>query len=74
MDASQFGAFDLREELRDDGVKVTLIEPGMVDTPFFDQRKPDAMQADDVAGAVLYAISQPENVLTGEIWIEPMKR
>ncbi|MCC4295916.1 MAG: SDR family oxidoreductase [Aurantimonas coralicida] len=65
---------NLREELRDDGVKVTLIEPGMVDTPFFDQRKPDAMQADDVAGAVLYAISQPENVLTGEIWIEPMKR
>ncbi|MEF2550537.1 SDR family oxidoreductase [Aurantimonas sp. A2-1-M11] len=65
---------NLREELREHGVKVTLIEPGMVDTPFFDQPKPDAMQADDVAGAVLYAISQPENVLAGEIWIEPMKR
>ena len=26
----------LRQELNDTGVRVTLIEPGMVDTPFFD--------------------------------------
>ena len=27
-----------RQELHDKGVRVTSIEPGMVDTPFFDQR------------------------------------
>ena len=63
---------NLREEMRSKGVKVTLIEPGMVDTPFFSQDKPNALKADDVARAVIYAISQPENVLAGEIWVEPL--
>jgi len=70
---SGYGA-NLREEMRDKGVKVTLIEPGMVNTPFFDDPKPNAMDADDVARAVIYAISQPENVLAGEIWVEPLNR
>ncbi|MAU98059.1 MAG: short-chain dehydrogenase [Fulvimarina sp.] len=70
---SGYGA-NLREEMREKGVKVTLIEPGMVDTPFFDQPKPGALVADDIARAVLYALSQPENVLAGEIWVEPLKR
>ena len=65
---------NLREEMREKGVKVTLIEPGMVDTPFFDERKPNALVADDIARAVLYAVSQPENVLAGEIWVEPLNR
>ena len=66
--------YNLREELRGSGIRVTLIEPGMVDTPFFDQPKPGALVADDIARAVLYALSQPENVLAGEIWVEPLKR
>ena len=32
----------LRQELNGTGVRVTLIEPGMVDTPFFDNRPTDA--------------------------------
>ena len=63
---------NLREEMRSKGVKVTLIEPGMVDTPFFSQSKPKAIKADDVARAVIYAVSQPQNVLAGEIWVEPL--
>ncbi|MDX1605269.1 MAG: SDR family oxidoreductase, partial [Candidatus Competibacterales bacterium] len=49
--------YGLREELRGTGVRVTLIEPGMVDTPFFDEPKPDALRPEDIARAVLYAVS-----------------
>lgn len=61
-----------RQELNDTGVRVTVIEPGMVDTPFFDN--PDSsgrLQADDVAGAVMFAVSQPEHVDVNEILIRP---
>jgi NADP-dependent 3-hydroxy acid dehydrogenase YdfG len=67
----------LRAELRamheNRSIRVTLIEPGMVDTPFFDQRPgPDkALHDDDVARAVLYALSQPEHVDVNEILIRP---
>ena len=62
---------NLREELADTGVRVTLIEPGMVDTPFFDTPKPDALTSQDVARSVLYAISQPDHVNVSEILIVP---
>ena len=60
-----------RQELNGTGVRVTLIEPGMVDTPFFDNPVSDALQADDVARAVLYAVSQPEHVDVNEILLRP---
>src|SRR5918997_1805620 len=41
-----------RLELNGTGVRVTLVEPGKVDTPFFDQRPDDALEADDIARAV----------------------
>src|SRR3954454_15421051 len=50
----------LRQDLNDSGVRVTLIEPGMVDTPFFDNRPTGALEADDIARAVMYAVTQPE--------------
>jgi NADP-dependent 3-hydroxy acid dehydrogenase YdfG len=63
--------YGLREELRGTGVRVTLIEPGMVDTPFFDSPKPDALKPDDVARSVLYALSQPDSVDVHEIMVLP---
>ena len=66
-------AGNLAEEMREWGGRCTLITPGMVDTPFFDERKPGALVADDIARAVVYALSQPDNVLAGEIWVEPLK-
>ncbi len=63
--------YGLREELRGSGVRVTLIEPGMVDTPFFDDPKPDALRPEDVARSVIYAIGQPASVDVHEIMILP---
>jgi NADP-dependent 3-hydroxy acid dehydrogenase YdfG len=67
----------LRQELRtmheNTAIRVTLIEPGMVDTPFFDSRPgPDrALRDDDIARAVLYALEQPDGVDVNEILIRP---
>jgi NADP-dependent 3-hydroxy acid dehydrogenase YdfG len=61
-----------RLELDGTGVRVTLIEPGMVDTPFFDNPvESGALQAGDVARAVLYAVGQPPHVDVNEILIRP---
>jgi NADP-dependent 3-hydroxy acid dehydrogenase YdfG len=61
----------LRLELDGTGVRVTLIEPGAVDTPFFDGPMPDALDADDIARAVMYAVSQPPHVDVNEILVRP---
>jgi NADP-dependent 3-hydroxy acid dehydrogenase YdfG len=62
----------VRADLNDSGVRVTVIEPGMVDTPFFDNGAgPGALQPDDIARAVMYAISQPPHVDVNEILIRP---
>ncbi len=67
----------LRSELRtmreNDTVRVTLIEPGMVDTPFFDNRPGPAraLHDEDVANAVVFALSQPQHVDVNEILIRP---
>jgi NADP-dependent 3-hydroxy acid dehydrogenase YdfG len=67
----------LRQELRqmhdNHGIRVTLIEPGMVDTPFFDNRPGEyALQDDDIARAVVYALEQPPHVDVNEILIRPI--
>jgi NADP-dependent 3-hydroxy acid dehydrogenase YdfG len=66
----------LRGELRqmhdNKAIRVTLIEPGMTDTPFFDNRPGDwALRDDDIARAVMFALEQPEGVDVNEILIRP---
>jgi NADP-dependent 3-hydroxy acid dehydrogenase YdfG len=65
----------LRQELRqmheNHGIRVTLIEPGMTDTEFFDQRPENALEDDDIARAVIWALEQPERVDVNEILIRP---
>jgi NADP-dependent 3-hydroxy acid dehydrogenase YdfG len=66
----------LRAELRqmhdNTAIKVTLIEPGMTDTPFFDDRPGDwALRDDDIAKAVMYALEQRDGVDVNEILIRP---
>lgn len=66
--------YGLREELRGTGVRVTLIEPGVVDTPFFDDPKPDGLRPDDVARSVMYAVEQPPTVDVHELLVLPTPR
>jgi NADP-dependent 3-hydroxy acid dehydrogenase YdfG len=62
----------LRQDLNDTGVRVTSIEPGMVDTPFFDSKPSiEALQSEDIANAVMYAVAQPPHVDVNEILIRP---
>jgi NADP-dependent 3-hydroxy acid dehydrogenase YdfG len=60
-----------RQDLHGSGVRVTLIEPGMTDTPFFDRRPRDALRDEDIARAVMYALSQPPHVDVNEILVRP---
>lgn len=72
----------LRLELLDQGsnVRVTIIEPGLVDTPLtrgnpkskplFEQAQP--LTPDEVASAISFAYSQPQNVLVSEITLRPL--
>jgi NADP-dependent 3-hydroxy acid dehydrogenase YdfG len=62
----------LRAEVADTDIKVTLIEPGMVDTPFFDSRPSGALEPDDIARAVMFALTQPPHVDVNEILIRPI--
>ena len=63
----------LRGEITGSGVRVTLIHPGIVDTPFWDNGSPihDGLTDDDIANSVLYAISQLHHVDVNEIVIRP---
>ena len=81
------GAFSeaLRREVYKDGIRVTLIEPGAVDTELR-EHVPDAetrdridtwarslrqLKSEDVAAAILYAVSQPPHVNVNEILLRP---
>jgi NADP-dependent 3-hydroxy acid dehydrogenase YdfG len=64
----------LRQELRQEEgsqVRVTLIEPGMVDTPFFDNRPTAALEADDIARIVMFVLEQPARVDINEVLVRP---
>jgi NADP-dependent 3-hydroxy acid dehydrogenase YdfG len=62
----------LRQELSDTDVKVTLIEPGAVDTPFFENRPTGALETDDIARAVMFALTQPPHVDVNEVLVRPI--
>ena len=69
----------LRAELRqmhdNTAIKVTLIEPGMTDTPFFDNSPGEAaLRDDDIARAVIYALEQGPGVDVNEILIRPTRQ
>jgi NADP-dependent 3-hydroxy acid dehydrogenase YdfG len=63
-----------RGELDDmSGVRVTLIEPGMVATPFFENDVSAwALPPEAVADAVMYAVSQPKTVDVSDIMVRPI--
>src|SRR3954453_16013635 len=68
----------LRQELRqmreNFSVRVTLIEPGMTDTPFFEDKPSQALEPEDIAAGVMYALSQPARVDVNEALIRPVSQ
>jgi NADP-dependent 3-hydroxy acid dehydrogenase YdfG len=66
---------ELRQMHNNDAIRVTLIEPGMVDTPFFDDRPGEwALSDEDIARAVMFALEQPAGVDVNEILIRPTRQ
>jgi NADP-dependent 3-hydroxy acid dehydrogenase YdfG len=61
----------LRQDVDGTGIRVTVIEPGMVETPFFDNPGEGRLEADDIARAVMFAVQQPPHVDVNEILIRP---
>lgn len=64
-------AGNMADEMREWGGRCTVVAPGMVDTPFFDEAKPDKLKPEDVANAVVYALCQPERALVREVHLMP---
>jgi len=83
--ASKFGLRGMHEVIRQEtaksGVRTTLVSPGPVDTDIWNAVNPDAkpgftkrkdmMRAEDVAAAVVYAVTQPEHLAVTEIRLLP---
>ncbi len=85
--ATKFAVRALPEGLRQDAggnLRVTVITPGIVNTNLADSMSDPGVKAqiaktmaeiaispDAIAGAVIYAISQPSNVNIGEIVVRP---
>jgi NADP-dependent 3-hydroxy acid dehydrogenase YdfG len=61
----------LRQDVDGTGIRVTLVEPGQVNTPFFDNPGEGRLEPDDIAGAVMFAVAQPAHVDVNEILIRP---
>jgi len=77
----------LRQELLEDNIRVTIVEPGAVATELADHiTDEDAkeslsgllnleiLQAEDIANAIVYAVTQPERVSVNEILIRPTQQ
>jgi NADP-dependent 3-hydroxy acid dehydrogenase YdfG len=87
--ASKFGVYafseSLRKEVYKDGIRVSVIEPGVVATELRDhiphaptQKALNAwadsmrqLQPEDIANAVMYCVTQPAHVNVNEILIRP---
>ncbi len=62
---------NLAEEMSEWNGRCTTIAPGMVNTPFFDEAKPDKLDPQDVADAVLFAIEANQRNNVREIYLMP---
>ena len=62
---------NLAAEMKSFGGRCTIIAPGMVNTAFFDEPKPDKLQAEDVARAALFALEADSRCTVNEIFLMP---
>jgi NADP-dependent 3-hydroxy acid dehydrogenase YdfG len=66
-------AGSIREEAVGTGVRVTVVQPGLVDTELIseEQRAKPNLVPDDIARTVLFALQQPPSVDVNEIVVRP---
>lgn len=71
----------LRKEVTPKGIKVSIIEPGMVETPFIAnpfaeelKKTVPPLDAIDVARAIRFIVEQPQNCTIYEISMRPLKQ
>ena len=78
----------LRQELLEDNIRVTMVEPGAVETELPDHitdeeaseglsamlERLEPLQAKDIANAIAYVVTQPERVSINEILIRPSQQ
>ena len=79
--ASKFGVRGFSEalmkEVRDDGIKVTCLYPGSIETNFFDVAGVDMtdnpLRPEDVAATVVHVLESPANHLISELVMRPLR-
>ena len=64
-------AGNLADEMAEWGGRCMVVSPGMVDTPFFDEAKPEKLHPEDVANAVMHALDAPARAAIREIHLMP---
>jgi NADP-dependent 3-hydroxy acid dehydrogenase YdfG len=78
----------LRQEVNDDGIRTTLIEPGIVDTELQEHIPDDDVQesvdewveemapltGEDIARSIRYVVTQPQHVSVNELLIRPTQQ
>lgn len=69
----------LRKEVRKDGIKVSVIYSGLVDTMFHTDPQGhdshnDWLKASDMAATIIYVMSQPKHVVIDELMIHPLSQ
>ena len=67
----------LMKELRGDGIKVSCIYPGSIETNFFkvagSTLTANPMQPEDIAATVVHVLEAPENYLISEVVMRPLR-
>jgi NADP-dependent 3-hydroxy acid dehydrogenase YdfG len=67
----------LRQEVTEEGIRTTVIEPGLVDTAMQDEETREAMRLldpADVADTIVYVVSRPEHVNVNNILLRPTEQ
>lgn len=74
-------ALSLRDECARSGVRVSIVHPGVVRTPFFDDlpiapgtEPGEALEPGDVAAAVAFLLTQPPGMVIDELSLSPLKK
>ncbi|MEN9612159.1 MAG: hypothetical protein RLZZ628_2973 [Bacteroidota bacterium] len=68
----------LRKEVRKNGIKVSVVYSGLVDTPFhpnpYSEEKKTWLRDSDMADSILFMMSQPAHVVIDELMIHPLSQ